>query len=134
MLKHWPTESMMADNFTKPLKVSVFRKLQEEIQGIPGDMVNADLCWDKNYEYIVPIPHEYVLVNGIPMDPTLQDNRWEAEGASKEGLTTGQTNQLMDPIDHGDMNSQGNIRANRSHAYTAKCPRKLWITAQDDNE
>ena len=123
-LKHCLTESMLADHFTKPLQGSVFRKFQAEIQGIPADTVDADLCWDRTYEYVVPSPQECVVGNGIPMEPALQDNGREAEGGLKEGLTKGQTNRVIGPMNHGAMNYRGNIWAIKSYADAVKCPRK----------
>ena len=133
-LKHCPTESMLVDHFTKPLQGSVFQKLWVEIQGIPGDMVDADVFWDWPYEYVVPSPQYCVMGSGIIMDPTLHVNSFKAEAGLTYVLTQFQSSQLMVPIYHITMNCWGEIWAIRSYAYSMKCPRNGWITVQDKNE
>jgi hypothetical protein len=46
-VKHYPATEMLADHFTKPLQGTMFRAFREEIQGIPIDMCDADLGWDR---------------------------------------------------------------------------------------
>ena len=38
-LKHWPTERMIADYFTKPLQGSLFRKMKDSIMGVISFLV-----------------------------------------------------------------------------------------------
>ena len=82
-LKYCPTEIIMADHFTKPPQGIIIQKFRVEIQGIPGYTVNADLFWDQTYKYVVPIPQECVVGNGISAEPILQDNGKEAERGIK---------------------------------------------------
>jgi hypothetical protein len=46
-LKHCLMGEMMSDNFTKPLQGALFRKFRAEIQGIPVDIYEAELGWDR---------------------------------------------------------------------------------------
>jgi hypothetical protein len=46
-VKHCPATEMLEDHFTKPLQGTMFRKFRSEIQGIPIDMCDADLGWDR---------------------------------------------------------------------------------------
>jgi hypothetical protein len=46
-VKHCPATEMLADHFTKPLQGTMFRAFGAEIQGIPVDMCDADLGWDR---------------------------------------------------------------------------------------
>jgi hypothetical protein len=46
-IKHCPTEEMLADHFTKPLQGTLFRKFRANIQGIPVDLNDTDLGWDR---------------------------------------------------------------------------------------
>jgi hypothetical protein len=46
-VKHCPATEMLADHFTKPLQGTMFRTFRAEIQGIPIDMCDADLGWDR---------------------------------------------------------------------------------------
>jgi hypothetical protein len=46
-LKHCPATEMLADHFTKPLQGTMFRKFRAEIQGVPIDMCDADVGWDR---------------------------------------------------------------------------------------
>jgi hypothetical protein len=87
-VKHCPAAEMLADHFTKPLQGTLFRASRAEIQGIPIDMCDADLGWDrpcaineqeKSVDY--PSPQECVgthkdctYVGNIPkvLVPTIQ--------------------------------------------------------------
>jgi hypothetical protein len=46
-IKHCPTNDMLADSFTKPVKGNQFRKLRSQIQGIPENTNDALLGWDR---------------------------------------------------------------------------------------
>jgi hypothetical protein len=46
-VKHCPATEMLADHFTNPLQGAMFRRFRAEIQGIPIDMCDADLGWDR---------------------------------------------------------------------------------------
>jgi hypothetical protein len=46
-VKHFPATDMLADHFTKPLQGTMFRAFRAEIQGIPIDMCDADMGWDR---------------------------------------------------------------------------------------
>jgi hypothetical protein len=46
-MKHCPAAEMLADHFTKPLQGTMFRKFRAEIQGVPIDMCDADVGWDR---------------------------------------------------------------------------------------
>jgi hypothetical protein len=46
-VKHCPATEMLADHFTKPLQGTMFRKSRAEIQGVPIDMCDADVGWDR---------------------------------------------------------------------------------------
>jgi hypothetical protein len=46
-IKNCPTNDMLADHFTKPVQGSQFRKLRSKIQGIPEDMNDALMGWDR---------------------------------------------------------------------------------------
>jgi hypothetical protein len=46
-VQHCPATEMLGDHFTKPLQGTMFRKFRAEIQGIPVDMCDADLGWDR---------------------------------------------------------------------------------------
>ena len=37
-IKHFPTEEILVDHFTKPLEGAVFRKFREEIMNVPHDL------------------------------------------------------------------------------------------------
>jgi hypothetical protein len=47
VIKHCPTNDMLADHFTKPVQGSQFRKLRSKIQGIPEDVNDAPMGWDR---------------------------------------------------------------------------------------
>jgi hypothetical protein len=68
-LKHYPTGEMLADHFTKPLQGALFRKFRAEIQGIPLNINEAELGWDReerceNTVSADPSPQECVEVKG----------------------------------------------------------------------
>jgi hypothetical protein len=46
-VKHCPATEMLADHFTTPLQGTMFRKFRTEIQGVPIDMCDADVGWDR---------------------------------------------------------------------------------------
>jgi hypothetical protein len=46
-VKHCPATDMLANHFTKPLQGTMFRAFRAEIQGIPVDMCDVDLGWDR---------------------------------------------------------------------------------------
>jgi hypothetical protein len=46
-VKHCPATEMLADHFTKPLQATMFRKFRAEIQGVPIDLCDADMGWDR---------------------------------------------------------------------------------------
>jgi hypothetical protein len=46
-VEHCPATEMLGDHFTKPLQGTMFRKSRAEIQGIPVNMCDADLGWDR---------------------------------------------------------------------------------------
>jgi hypothetical protein len=46
-VKHRPATEMLADHFTKPLQGTMSRAFRAEVQGIPIDMCDADLGWDR---------------------------------------------------------------------------------------
>jgi hypothetical protein len=46
-VQHCPAASMLADHFTKPTQGTMFRTFRAEIQGIPIDMCDADMGWDR---------------------------------------------------------------------------------------
>jgi hypothetical protein len=46
-MKHCPATEMLADHFTKPLQGTMFQKFRAEIQGVPIDMCDADMGWDR---------------------------------------------------------------------------------------
>jgi hypothetical protein len=46
-VEHCPATEMLGDQFTKPLQGTLFRKFRAEIQGIPVNMCDADLGWDR---------------------------------------------------------------------------------------
>jgi hypothetical protein len=46
-VKHCPAMEMLADHFTKPLQGTMFRAFRAEIEGIPIDMCDADVGWDR---------------------------------------------------------------------------------------
>jgi hypothetical protein len=46
-VKHCPATEMLADHFTKPLQGTMFRKFRADIQGVPIDMCDADVGWDR---------------------------------------------------------------------------------------
>jgi hypothetical protein len=46
-VEHCPATKMLGGHFTKPLQGTMFRKFRAEIQGIPVNMCDADLGWDR---------------------------------------------------------------------------------------
>jgi hypothetical protein len=58
---------MLADHFTKPVQGSQFRKLRSKIQGIPEDVHDAIMGWDrpnlKTKIMGIPSPQECVGTN-----------------------------------------------------------------------
>jgi hypothetical protein len=46
-IKHCPTEDMIGDYFTKSLQGALFHKFRAEVQGIPTDLSNVELGWDR---------------------------------------------------------------------------------------
>jgi hypothetical protein len=46
-IKHCPTEDMLGDYFTKSLQGALFHKFRAEVQGIPTDLTNVELGWDR---------------------------------------------------------------------------------------
>jgi hypothetical protein len=46
-VEHCPATEMLGGHFTKPLQGTMFRKFRAEIQGIPVNMCDADLGWDR---------------------------------------------------------------------------------------
>jgi hypothetical protein len=66
-IKHFPTNDMLADHFTKPVQGSQFRKLRSKIQGIPEDVNDALMGWDipslKTKMMGIPSPQERVGTN-----------------------------------------------------------------------
>jgi hypothetical protein len=46
-VKHCLATEMLADHFTKPLQGTMFQKIRAEIQGVPIDMCDAGVCWDR---------------------------------------------------------------------------------------
>jgi hypothetical protein len=46
-VEHCPATEMLADHFTKPFQGAMFRKFRAEIQGIPVEMCDADMGWDR---------------------------------------------------------------------------------------
>jgi hypothetical protein len=46
-VEHCPATKMLGDHFTKPSQGTMFRKFRAEIQGIPVNMCDADLGWDR---------------------------------------------------------------------------------------
>jgi hypothetical protein len=46
-VKHCPETDMLADHFTKPLQGTMFWAFRAEIKGIPIDMCDGDLGWDR---------------------------------------------------------------------------------------
>jgi hypothetical protein len=66
-IKHCPTNDMLPDHLTKPLQGSQFRKLHSKIQGIPEDMNDALMGWDRpslktkpGFKTGITSPHECV--------------------------------------------------------------------------
>jgi hypothetical protein len=68
-IKHCPTNDMLADHFTKAVQGSQFRKLRSKIQGIPEDVNDALMGWDrpslKTKMMGIPSPQECVGTNTI---------------------------------------------------------------------
>jgi hypothetical protein len=69
-IKHCPTNDMLADQFTKSVQGSQLRKLRSKIQGIPEDMNDALMGWDRpslkpktSSKLDTPSPHECVVTN-----------------------------------------------------------------------
>jgi hypothetical protein len=48
-VKHCPATEMLADHFTKPLQGTMLRKFRAEIQGVPIDMCDVDVGWDRPF-------------------------------------------------------------------------------------
>jgi hypothetical protein len=46
-IKHCPTEDMLGDHFTKSLQGALFHKFRAEVQGIPTELSNVELGWDR---------------------------------------------------------------------------------------
>jgi hypothetical protein len=70
-VKHCPATEMLADRFTRPLQGTMFRKFRAEIQGVPIDMWDADVGWDRPCAVneqepckACPSPQECVGTNG----------------------------------------------------------------------
>jgi hypothetical protein len=66
-IKHCPTEDMIGDYFTKSLQGALFHKFRAEVQGIPTDLSNVELGWDReggnegiDRGYTDPSPQECV--------------------------------------------------------------------------
>jgi hypothetical protein len=68
-LKHCLMGEILSDHFTKPLQEALFCKFREEIQGIPVDINEAELGWDREnksvrVKYTDPSPQECVVLKG----------------------------------------------------------------------
>jgi hypothetical protein len=46
-IKHFATEVMIGDHFTRSLQGALLHKLRAEVQGIPTDLSNVELGWDR---------------------------------------------------------------------------------------
>jgi hypothetical protein len=66
-IKHYLMEDMLGDHYTKSLQGALFHKFRAEVQGIPTDLTNVELGWDREGKNVGiergstgPIPQECV--------------------------------------------------------------------------
>jgi hypothetical protein len=96
-VEHCPATEMLGDHFTKPLQGMMFRKFKVEIQGIPVNMCDADLGWDRpsikneqKQDGASPSPQEYV--------GTLKDRSYAEKGAYVATPTIKKSNEIVPTV------------------------------------
>ena len=55
-VKYLPTEKMLSVHFTKSLEGTDLRKFRAKIQGIPEDIPDTYLGWDRSESLFITIP------------------------------------------------------------------------------
>jgi hypothetical protein len=123
-VKHCPATEMLADHFTKPLQGTMFLKCRAEIQGVPIDMWDADVGWDRpcainerELSKACPSPHECVGTH---------EDRTHGHGKITTAVPT------VDKKDTGTVSKDtvgGGIRGRRAACSPVSALRKTYASA-----
>jgi hypothetical protein len=143
-IKHCLTDEMLVDHFTKPLQGTLFRKFRADIQGIPVDLNDTDVGWDR--EELCedrtgvssdPSPQECVgkemivthrgnptgIFGGKTIVPIVSDSK-TAKSENPKGIFGGAGANTMNPKDAFGVNNlvpmANNIGVRKTYAQVAR--------------
>ena len=124
-VQHCPTGEMLADPFTKPLQGAAFRKFRAEIQGIPVEMTDVEMGWERPVEKRAPEQNPADEPRSAPSPQECvggsRTSHFSDDVSEQAGLFKMSYDKLNSPITdkHDSMDRQKSIRWGRSSYLSA---------------